>query len=58
MSLLLALSFFYDPEEIVFEISSDEDSGKEYTPPSYSNHGGKRKRMTSSTYCKVFKKID
>jgi hypothetical protein len=47
-----------DPEEIFLEILSDEDSGEEYTPPSYDNRGGKRNRMSSSTYFKLFKKMD
>jgi hypothetical protein len=47
-----------DPEEIFLEISSDEDSGEEYTHPSYDNHGGKRKHMSSSTYFMLFKKMD
>jgi hypothetical protein len=36
------------------EVSSDE----EYTSPSYGNRGGKRKCMSSSTYFKMFKKMD
>ena len=43
-----------DPEEVEFEISSD-DSGEVYTPPSWLNRGPKRQRMSARTYRNLFK---
>src|SRR3954467_3766245 len=44
-----------DPEEVEFEISSD-DSGEVYTPPPWLNRGQKRQRMSARTYRNLFKK--
>ena len=44
-----------DPEEVEFEISSD-DSGEVYTPPPWLYRESKRQRMTTRTYCNLFKK--
>src|SRR3954465_1544781 len=43
-----------DPEEVEFEISSD-DSGEVYTPPPWLYREPKRQRMTARTYCNLFK---
>src|SRR4051812_37158692 len=44
-----------DPEEVEFEISSD-DSGEVYTLPPCLNRGQKRQRMSARTYRNLFKK--
>ena len=44
-----------DPEERVYYLSSDVDSGEEYTPPSRAPRGKKRKCVKSTTYLKKFK---
>ena len=44
-----------DPEEVEFEISSD-DSGEVYTLPPWLYREPKRQRMTARTYLNLFKK--
>ena len=44
-----------DPEEVEFEISSD-DSGEVYTPPPWLVRGQKRQHMSARTYRNLFKK--
>src|SRR3954463_11008429 len=44
-----------DPEEVDFEISSD-DTGEVYTPPPWLDRGQKCQRMSARTYRNLFKK--